>query len=634
VLNSQITALLIFTIALFLVWDVKHQILVAIYYNAVFAASILFNENNIYLIPNIFQTVLFVAFLTVMSVIAAYANYKLKLESIKKSILLEDSEKKFREIFENSTDGIFQLSKEGKFITVNPALVKILGYDTKEELLGASFEETLHKSENERERFNKLLEMQGKVENHRLTLKRKDGSDVVVRINAKIIYDESGKPLYYEGNMLDISRQVQAENEREKAIEALKKERNKLDRIAQSEKKASHSKTKYIAGLTHELRTPMNSVIGFLDLIENGMYDSQEELKKFAGNAKDSADGLMEIINNILDISKIEAGKMELEDYEFDLRDEVKKSISVISNAAKQKGLKLYYSVEDNIPEQVIGDKTRYRQILVNLLSNSVKFTEDGKIVVKVTGETHNNRIKVNTSVLDTGRGIKEEEMDKLFQPYSQVGDDNQTKSSGTGLGLLISKEFSNLMGGDISIKSKYGEGTRIEFQVNFKLNKQDEAQVVDEEPEEQESAESTEEDEKETVKDDYQEDTTGRKRLLLVEDNPISQDLENKILHKMGFEVEVVENGEKAVEAVKTGEYNLVLMDVEMEGMDGIETTKRIRDLDSKYSNIPIIAVTARSSMKDREKCLAVGMDDYISKPINMQIMKLTIDKLLSEER
>lgn len=645
VLNSQITALLIFTIALFLVWDVKHQIIVAIYYNVVFAGSILLNENNIYLIPNIFQTVLFVAFLTVMSVIAAYANYKLKLESISKSILLEDSEKKFRGIFENSTDGIFQTSLEGNFITVNPALVKILGYESEKDLLGISMETEHIKTEEEKERFNKLLGMQGKVENFRLTMKRKDGSDVIVRINQRMIYDQNGRPQYYEGNLQDITRQVRAEKERETAIEALKKERNKLDRIAKSEKEASNTKTKYIAGLSHEIRTPMNSVLGFLEIIEKGMYDNDKELQRFAKNAKDSADSLMDIINNIMDLSKIEAGKMELEENEFNLREEVKKSISIISNGARQKGLKLYYSVDDNIPEKIYGDNTRYRQVLVNLLSNSVKYTEKGKIVVKVTShQKENNKVRINTSVLDTGKGIKEKELANLFKPFSQVGNNGGSKRSGTGLGLLISKEFINLMGGDIKIRSKYGEGTKVEFYIYFKTEpgKTEAAPLTEkvesadkskpapaEEKDKEDNAESTV-----SAKEEYQEDFAGKKRLLLVEDNPLSQDLENKILNKMGFYVEVVENGKKAVEAVETGQYHLVLMDIEMEGMDGIASTKKIRNLEGKVSQIPIIAVTARSSMKDREKCLAVGMDDYISKPINMQIIRLSIDKLLSEER
>lgn len=627
VFNSHIISLIIFTAALFLSWEVKDQIIVAIYYNLVFVASILFSNPSITSLPNMFESIILVLIISVMAIVASYINYRLRHEALLKSYEVALSERKFRNIFENSTEGVFQILPTGKFTAVNPAFVKILGYSSDDDVYKLNFIDNLFKRKADWDLLHKLLEKQGRVRNYRVQFLKKDGSEITVRINIRISYDEEENITYYEGSVQDITQQVQAENERQKALEALRQEKLKSDLAAQKAQQESSYKTKFLANMSHEVRTPMNSVMGFLTLIENDLFESKEELKSFARDARLAAESLLDIINNILDISKIEAGKMELDIEEFDIRDEIHKVYSIMGQTARQKGIELEEEVDSEIPEKIYGDPTRYRQIVLNLVGNAIKFTDEGKVKITVKQKSRTiNTVEILTSVEDTGHGIPAEKIPMLFEPYVQVKS-KKDKKEGSGLGLVISKEFVKLMGGDIKVESKLGIGSKFYFNAFFKLQPAEkiEGQILEipqkSEPEKQE-VETTEK---------QQEEKQLRKKLLLVEDNPISQNLECKILREVGYDVEAVSNGNEAIEAVKTGQFDLVLMDIEMTDMDGITATKKIRDIPGNIGKIPIIAVTAHSSMKDREKCLAAGMNDYIAKPINIHFLKLTIDQWLN---
>ena len=387
VFNSHIISLIIFTAALFLSWEITNQIIVSIYYNVVFAISIIFNNKQVYNLPNMFESVVLLLVISVMAVVASYINYRLRQDAIHKNFEVALSEKRFRTFFENSAEGIFQFNREGKFLVVNPSFIKILGYSNEDELKKINFTNDVFKRKNDWDLLSKLLEKQGKVRNYRVPFKKKDGSELTVRMNVRTNDDEEGVILF-EGSLQDITQQIQAENEKQKALDALRVEKMKADTIATKAQQESYFKSKFLASMSHEVRTPMNSVMGFLTLIENDLFETKEELKGFAHDAKFAAESLLEIINNILDISKIEAGRMELDEIEINLSEEIYKAISIVSQAAKSKNLIIEKFVDEKIPNKIYGDPTRYRQIILNLLSNAIKFTDQGKITVSVSPES------------------------------------------------------------------------------------------------------------------------------------------------------------------------------------------------------------------------------------------------------
>jgi len=629
IFNSHLISLIIFIAALFLSWEVTNQIIVAIYYNVVFATSIILNSREIYILPNMVESVILVLIISIMAIVASYINSRLRLEAFTKGYEVSLSERKYRNIFDNSAEGIFQVTQKGKLLIVNPAFIKLLGYSADEEILKLNFIKDFFVRESDWELLNKLLDKQGKVKNYRVQFKKKDGNEITVRMNVRVNLNDDGST-YYEGSIQDITQQVQAENEKQRALEALREEKMKADISAKKAQQESNFKSKFLANMSHEVRTPMNSVMGFLTLIENDLFESKEELKNFARDARLAAQTLLDIINNILDISKIEAGKMELDEVEFGVRDEIHKAVSIIAQAAKQKGILIEEKVSDEVPQTVFGDPTRFRQIVLNLLSNAVKYTDEGKITItsRVASKS-SSAIELSTSIEDTGHGIPSEKIPMLFEPYVQVKS-KKGKKEGTGLGLVISKEFIKLMGGDIKVESKIGVGSKFTFTVKLKTQLEASFENL---PTESNVVTETEEEvsDKKPLTGEHKFENGQKKKILLVEDNPISQNLEMKILREVGYDVEAVSNGFDAIEAVKTGLFDVVLMDVEMTDMDGITTTKKIRELPGVIGKIPVIAVTAHSSMKDREKCLASGMDDYIAKPINIHFLKLTIDQWLN---
>jgi len=631
IFNSHIISLIIFIAALFLSWEVSNQIIVAIYYNVVFSISIIFNSKSITILPNMFESIFLVIVISIMAIVASYINYKYRQEAVIKTFEVSQSEKKFRNLFENSAEGIFQLIREGKFTTVNPSLIKMLGYTNEDELKKMVSQSDVFQRKSDWELLTKLLEKQGKVRNFRVPFKKKDGDEITVRMNVRSIEDEESGLNVYEGSLQDITQQVQAENEKQNALEALRTEKMKAETAAKKSQQESNFKTIFLASMSHEVRTPMNSVMGFLTLIENDLFESKDELKLFAKDARLAADSLLDIINNILDISKIEAGKMDLDEIEFNINDEITKAFSIIGQAAKAKEIALEKNIDSRVPNKIFGDPTRYRQILLNLLSNAIKFTDHGKITLNLTVKAKTESfIELLTCVEDTGVGIPSDKISTLFEPYIQVRTKKSSKE-GTGLGLMIAKEFVKLMQGEINVESKIGLGSKFYFTVKMKLQPNvnidqrlyTSAKVT--------SGQTHTGDGIITRHIQDKSESVQRKKLLLVEDNPISQNLELKILREVGYEVEAVSTGHAAIEAINTGTYSLALMDVEMTDMDGITATKKIRESSGANSKIPIIAVTAHSSMKDREKCLAAGMDDYIAKPINIHFLKITIDQWLN---
>ena len=633
-INSLILALLIFTSALFLGWEVQHQIILSIYYNLVFAASILFNDRSIYFLPNVWGSVLFVLLISLMSVLASAINFKLRRKSFNESFRAKILEKKFRNIFENSVQGIFQYEKSGKLIITNPSFQKILGYAEETDVNNLKFPDDFFKNEKDYENFTALLDTHGKIKNYKVTFIGSEGHDINLKMNAQVINDDEGSFLYYEGSIQDITRQVQAEQDRNKAIKQLQISNMKAERNSVQAIKASNTKSEFLAKMNHELRTPMNSVIGYLTLIEGELFNDGNEMRDFARSAKISADSLVDIINNNLDFYKIESGRMEIEESEFDITDVIAKSISMIAPLVKRE-LVISQSVDKDIPKNMIGDPIRFRQILVNLLGNSAKFTDEGEISVKVgIEEIMDSKVRLITEIRDTGSGIHPEKLPTIFDADKKLKNKNP-ETEGAGLGLVICKELVGMMGGEIYAESALGEGSSFVFTTEFKYtgkleNTNDE--VDDVAPHEEEQTENIVV-KKETNVSELPKKVVTNKRILLVEDNKSNQAVELKILTEIGYLVEAVSSGEAAIEAIKSYSFDLVLMDVEMEEMDGITATEKIRALEGDISTIPIIALTAHSSMKDRERCLSGGMNDYIAKPINIQFLKIIIDEWLNQK-
>jgi len=642
VFNSLIIGLILFTSVLILNFEIKHQIVIVILYNLLFVAAVILNEEAFYFIPGRLEAYSFTIFLSVMALVAGMLNIKSKLayrDSKVSTTEIQDSpqENIYKNILDNSLEGIFRIKQDGSFIYYNDAVAKILEVVNENDLLQFNFIKFVVVDE-EWENLISLLEKQGKVKNFRMKIKTAQENEINVKLSVKS-FSEDKENIIIEGNIQDITQQVKFENERKVLVEELKKQKLEATESANAAVEASKIKTQFLANMSHEIRTPMNSVLGFLTLIENGLFENSDELKEFAGNAKMSAESLLDIINNILDISKIEAGKMELDESPFSIYDEIEKAVSIISPSVKEKGITLKQQIDKSIPHTVIGDATRFRQILVNLLGNAVKFTDEGTIEVFSRATLiDEGLINLETAVTDSGPGISPEKLAQLFKPYARVKESKLNQKQGAGLGLLISKEFANLMGGDIKVESNVGIGSSFTFNIKLHVAASEiESVKIEKAVEETKHA-----DENPNVKETAAENETSasfarlprnlrtKKRLLLVEDNPISQNVELRLLREVGYAVDAVSTGADSIAAVNTGKFDLVLMDIELSDMTGIIATQKIRQLTNKFANIPIIAVTAHSSMKDRERCLAAGMDDYISKPININFLKMTIDQWL----
>ncbi|MHB8337079.1 MAG: PAS domain-containing sensor histidine kinase, partial [Ignavibacteriaceae bacterium] len=468
--NSQIVGLMIFTSALFLSWDVKNQIIVAIYYNIVFAAAILLNDKNIYFLPHMYESVIFVLFLSAISVVGSAVNFRLRMQLAERSFKMELSENKYHSIFENSPEGIFQSSLAGRFLTVNQSMVNILGYNNVEELLQLNISDDVFKSREDRDKLIEELKQKDEVNNYRLTLKKKDGTDVIISLNDKMLSDEAKNQFYFEGNIRDITQWVVAEQQRKIAEAELREEKIKSDRLAKEATESTMIKSQFLANMSHEIRTPMNGILGFLTLIEKEAYRNKEEMKQFTFTARQSAESLLEILNDILDLSKIESGKMQLAEVDFNLSDVLEESVSILAMRIKEKGLNVITDIADNTELYLRGDPVRIRQIFMNLISNAVKFTEKGKITIELnTKKEDGNVIIVNASVTDEGIGIPKNKIAYLFQPFSQVDGSNTRKFGGTGLGLAISKQFVNMMDGEINVESSDGKGSKFYFFIKLK---------------------------------------------------------------------------------------------------------------------------------------------------------------------
>jgi PAS domain S-box-containing protein len=628
IVNSQIVGLMIFTSAMFLNWEIKNQILVAIYYNIVFAVAILFNDQKIYFLPNMFESLIFVLFLSLLSVVGSAINFRMRLEVAQNALRVEQSEKKFRSIFDNSSDGIFQSTPEGDFITANKSLVKMMGFDKLEDLIITRVTD-YYKDKSDREKLIGIVKQYGSAENFIARMIDKNKNEFIVRMNVRAIKDQNSDKFYLEGTLRDVTEEFTALEKRRQAEIELKAEKEKSDALAKEAMKLSTAKSRFLANMSHEIRTPMNGIIGFLALIENESYKNSDELKSFIHSAKISAESLLDTINAVLDLSKIEAGKIELEKLNFNLKKIIGQAVSIVTPKSKEKLLSIHIDIPENSDHNFIGDPTRIRQIYLNLLSNAVKFTNEGEIKVKVNIEDSSiNKVKISTAIYDSGIGIPADKIKELFKPFSQVTGLEGNSLGGTGLGLVICKEFVNLMEGDISVKSVEGKGSQFDFHIFVnKPGTEDELLNKSKSRIDEEYL-----DEIQFTDEDIKKYIANRKgfKILLAEDNLINQKVAIRTLNSAGYEVDAVMNGEQAVRAFSQYDYDLILMDVQMPEVDGFAATKMIRAMKEPKNKVPIIAITAHALIGDREKCIESGMDEYVPKPmVARHIIKL-IDHFL----
>ncbi len=512
---------------------------------------------------------------------------------------LEELARKYRGIFENAMEGIFQTTPDGQIITVNSAMAKLLGYDSGAEVCEALTAPDLYAKPEERQAVVKALLHDGRIRDHALQFRRKDGGAVWVELSAHLFRENDGETVI-EGMVRDITERLEREN---------------AERERQAAELASKAKSDFLANMSHEIRTPMNAVVGMTELaLRTPLTPKQRD---YLTKIRSSSRALLGIINDILDFSKIEAGKLSLEHVDFQLQEVLENTVNMVSHRAAEKGVELLASIAEDVPCSLRGDPLRLGQVLINLANNAVKFTERGEVEIRVERDSqpkqtpNGNGVALRLSVRDTGIGIPEDKIDMLFESFTQADGSTTRRFGGTGLGLAITRRLVEMMGGTVEVRSREGLGSTFIVRLVIDRQEQEREYLPRSGP-----------------------DIAGL-RVLVVDDNENARSILAEILQSFRFSVTAVAGGHEALAELRTTEkpYDLVLMDWKMPDMDGVQTTRRIRE-ESRFNRLPlVIMVTAYGREEVLEQSRDVKVSALLDKPVNPSHLFDTILKVFSSE-
>lgn len=502
---------------------------------------------------------------------------------------------------------IIGLDPNGYVSSWNTGAVRLKGYDATE-IIGQHFSKFYSPADQEAGLPQSLLrraEVDGHVEHTGWRI-RKDGSRFWGDVIISAVRNESGELIGYAKVTRDLTeRRLAEERERNLTVE--------LER-------ANRMKSAFLANMSHEIRTPLNGIIGMLTLVLDDKLNAEQ--RELVETAQSSSNALLRIVNDILDFSKVEAGRMELESVPFSIQQVIQEVCDLFEPQARSKSVALSSTTDSRLPNAVLGDAGRLRQVLANLIGNAVKFTPSGSVNISATTSgTPDDHVSIRFEVKDTGVGISDDDRHRLFEAFTQADLSTTRRFGGTGLGLAISQQLVDLMGGSLDVASEVNKGSTFAFEVKFATTKpvaeaSSDIDLVEEEARETET------------------NANERGRILLAEDNEVNQQVATLFLHRLGFEVHTVGNGAEALAALESQHFDAILMDCQMPVLDGYEATRRIRALDSSTANIPIVAVTASAMPEERKRCFDAGMNDFVSKPIFASTLNDALTRALKSKK